>query len=1376
MLTTCIKIDKILHINSTKIIVDPQMTLASTDSQYNIPHSKHYVIYHLADLHIRAQLRNEFRYAIQKVYEYIEQDITPHPKICIIAGDIFHNKETYGAEDIQEFNNMIKTLSALCKIVITIPGNHDKNLNISTDMDLIYPLTSSFTKNYIHLNKTAIQPIASNLNVIFIHPSIKSTKQESAAIIDAIPETQPNVCNLLVLHEDIVPFPSQETLISVDSETFNYTGISSSSTYVSSDARFNMNDLTQKCTLTLLGHIHEYTKFSDRIAYAGALVQQNIGETFVKGFIRWRLIYKDFWKINHKFIPVYNAQSSIKFLLRENTLHVYSKAAYLTLLPQTPKKIDIDVYKSDKECIDKIKTQITSHFAGKIPHIHPKDTLQIENIQIVSNNQTDRNNILINWENPDQQINMLKTILNASKKFHNAYAKCLKDYGCLMVTHDQTTITNKILDKHKQWLKTITMTSSCNNSKLELLDLIWDNLGPFGANNFIDFKALDGSIVGLVGNNFTGKSTVIDILMMGLFQSPFRGSIKNLLHNKESHGTLQLRVQINDTIFINTKYWTPQGAKDGYQIKKSDGSTVENVTSLHKSVDASFIENTFGNLQMYLTTVVMTQDKECDFLNMQPAQRYAFLRDNILDLKGLFAQETHSNEQAKLLEKILNSDKVILKNEPDTNELNQQLISCENEIKQSDQKLSEYNAELMSLKSKHAPPKYGNAEYLSERLESRQNKQKMLCIEIDKLSNDSKIIQCDDLDIDISNKLEEITHILTNYEKYITSEISTEYSDQHIADIITNSYKQDRDDQFHVCTPPVKMIQSNIAKKQNMLLDVNSKLIKRELISKQISEYESQITNLQLQQQQLQNDLLIDETALSNIKQIVTHKNMILTELQTKYDDCIKHKQKASEYKLLKFNMSCSSCVFNKTHMNQSVDSIDINQISQELDDATQQMNIATQQQISISTKLIQKREQLKNCQTQIDQITQVCTKYVVPTCCDNNISKIKLQLENELSTLKTQLDTQYQYFITLKNILTKRIQYQTYRKKLNIIRDEIKQLSKSILIAKKEQKAYENISYQIDEINSCIHALMLQKHKLESEKVNLTAKHAARHKYENNAKDYVIHKLYGIVLGNGGLQSTIINNALQQITVLANETLEQIIPGELKIITSTSEKTDTTILQTDKINIKFESNTGILPIVRASGFQKFVISLAFRHTFARICKKPVGDFLILDEGFPCMDPINLNRIIDVLPSLKSTYKFIFIISHDMRLHAAFDKILTIEEIDKTHKNIQSHKANPITMCQQLEQHTQTVKKLQSVINQSKQSHKKTVSDTNIETKTCHDTIDACQENSDYDANGIKMISQIAFECKYCRKIFQKGKKNHLTAQNHIKNINKYKE
>ena len=89
----------------------------------------------------------------------------------------------------------------------------------------------------------------------------------------------------------------------------------------------------------------------------------------------------------------------------------------------------------------------------------------------------------------------------------------------------------------------------------------------------------------------------------------------------------------------------------------------------------------------------------------------------------------------------------------------------------------------------------------------------------------------------------------------------------------------------------------------------------------------------------------------------------------------------------------------------------------------------------------------------------------------------------------------------------------------------------------------------------------------------------------------------------------------------------------------------------------EFDSSLG-------SGYQRFVINLVLRIVAANQACISMPKFLIIDEGFGCLDAINLGLVTELLHRIKKYFDFILIISHIGELQNLSDIKLAISHVN----------------------------------------------------------------------------------------------------------------
>lgn len=153
----------------------------------------------------------------------------------------------------------------------------------------------------------------------------------------------------------------------------------------------------------------------------------------------------------------------------------------------------------------------------------------------------------------------------------------------------------------------------------------WDNFYAYGSGNNIDFMQL-GKLTGIIAPNMSGKSSIIDLIIFGLYGEPVRGTKQTLINKDERSATLYIEFIVNvakysiDIGFSKGKYTKVLLMRDGTNIS---GQTVpETYTRL-----AGII----GTYNEILASAVCLQDDEYNIIRMTKAKR----RDILSKLFGL---------------------------------------------------------------------------------------------------------------------------------------------------------------------------------------------------------------------------------------------------------------------------------------------------------------------------------------------------------------------------------------------------------------------------------------------------------------------------------------------------------------------------------------------------------------------------------------------------------------------------------------------------------------------------------------------------------------------------------------------------------------------
>jgi DNA repair protein SbcC/Rad50 len=175
------------------------------------------------------------------------------------------------------------------------------------------------------------------------------------------------------------------------------------------------------------------------------------------------------------------------------------------------------------------------------------------------------------------------------------------------------------------------------------------------------------------------------------------------------------------------------------------------------------------------------------------------------------------------------------------------------------------------------------------------------------------------------------------------------------------------------------------------------------------------------------------------------------------------------------------------------------------------------------------------------------------------------------------------------------------------------------------------------------------------------------RDQYDNVVKKYESYKLYSQLLKFDGLPYEILKNYIPYIEKNINRILVSMVDFTIDINFEQEKKSNIIIYikknNYPKYNIKL-----------ASGFEKFIIGISIRMVFSKISLKIIPDFIIIDEGWNCLDSDNLSNISVIMDKIKKQYKNVIIISHLKELKKQATHIITIKR-NKEYSYIKNEKS-----------------------------------------------------------------------------------------------------
>lgn len=153
---------------------------------------------------------------------------------------------------------------------------------------------------------------------------------------------------------------------------------------------------------------------------------------------------------------------------------------------------------------------------------------------------------------------------------------------------------------------------------------------------------------------------------------------------------------------------------------------------------------------------------------------------------------------------------------------------------------------------------------------------------------------------------------------------------------------------------------------------------------------------------------------------------------------------------------------------------------------------------------------------------------------------------------------------------------------------------------------------------------------------------------------------------GRKGVQAMLIESALPEIENYANELLDRLTGGDMRVSFETQRpgksRQDSLI---DTLDIRISDSTGERPYENYSGGEKFRINFAVRLALSQVLAHRAGarlQSLVIDEGFGSQDPEGRQRLVEAINAIQDKFACILVITHIDELRDKFPARIDVEK------------------------------------------------------------------------------------------------------------------
>lgn len=488
-------------------------------------------VVHISDIHWRGIARHEeYNTAFNLLFEKIR---ALEPDIIINTGDTFHTK-TQGItpEIIDRLSWMFRGLADVAP-TYTLLGNHDGNLTNLHRQDIISPIHSAIQHPHAHLLRN------SEVRLLTDMAKAKNPKDPDFYLCVFSPFDKKNWSNIKPVKSS-----GKKKVVNVALFHGSITGSEMDNNWRLDEGETEITNFTDY-DFALLGDIHKHQWISKRVdkngntkawmAYPGSLIQQNFGESEIKGFLVWDIQSRDEWNV-----VFHELENKAPFItvpwegsVHETIRKISDERGKKAFLPGARFRIaslqTIPSLEARKLVHELKEVRNASEVAFKYDQVSRMEHISDGTLKISKKGLR---------QDPDTVVKLYRNYIAAHEQNYNFDKDKLADAEGLIRGY-----MNKLLANEFE--------SPASDINWSIKSFQFDNLYRYGENNYINFSNLDG-IVGVFGPNRIGKSSIIGALMYTLFNTSDRGPLKNahVINQRKNYGKGQVRFSIGGDDYI----------------------------------------------------------------------------------------------------------------------------------------------------------------------------------------------------------------------------------------------------------------------------------------------------------------------------------------------------------------------------------------------------------------------------------------------------------------------------------------------------------------------------------------------------------------------------------------------------------------------------------------------------------------------------------------------------------------------------------------------------------------------------------------------------------------------------------------------------------
>ena len=528
-------------------------------------------IAHISDTHIRnLKYHQEYTQVFKEIYDSLRQE---QPDYIVHTGDLAHTKTQLSPEYFDMASKFLKNLADIAPTIIIL-GNHDGNLKNGDRQDAVTPIIETLQHPNLTLLKNS-QEYSPEDGLTF---NVLSVFDRS----NWRPPSNPRSINIALYHGAIQ-------------------GCQVGSGFQLEHGEDSLS-IFDDFDYAMLGDIHraQHLDLDQKVWYAGSTVQQNFGESRLKGYLIWNIHDKQKHSIQKRFF-----QSPRPFI-----------TVNITADGQLPND---DVPRNARLRL------VCEHNLPRARLVRLQDYAQTKwspmSVQVVNKSSSN--------DSGETAAGKAENIRN-----QNVFEKYMNKFLDERQLDKETR--ERALEISREYFKKHVSNDLSRNVTWKLQKMEWDYLFNYGKGNSVDFSKLSG-LVGIFGKNYSGKSSIIDAALFGMFNTTSKGERKNvhIINQNQEKAKCKIQVGIGDDVYkiARSLERTKTSAKTDLDFTKmSLGVNAESKNGTTRNETDANIQNTLGTYRDFIMTSLAAQHDSFGFINEGSTKRKEILA-KFLDLE-----------------------------------------------------------------------------------------------------------------------------------------------------------------------------------------------------------------------------------------------------------------------------------------------------------------------------------------------------------------------------------------------------------------------------------------------------------------------------------------------------------------------------------------------------------------------------------------------------------------------------------------------------------------------------------------------------------------------------------------------------------------------